>query len=263
MRKFIGFLYEYRDYFALVFAVIFSLYFLFSNESREIQILRGKANNLFSVLSRPVIWVKGINELRTENELLREKTMQLALLNSSLLNHKHENELLRNMLNYKRTSQLELVPARVMSMGISPLVSSITIDVGTDQGIEENSAVLTIYGIVGKTVSVGKKASTVQIMKDYNFRVSVKLEDSGNRGILRWKEGNEFEVWEIPKTVNIRIGERIITSGFSDIFPENLPVGEVTGISDLQEMLQQIVLARAYTKFILLEHVFVVKKAKS
>jgi len=259
MRRFIGFLIERRDYVTLVFAVVFSLYFLFSNESREIQILRGKVNNLFYVLYRPVIWVKEINELKAENEILRQKTMQLALLNSSLLSYQYENEVLRQMLEYQRLSHDELIPARVISQGISPLMSSIMVDVGQNQGIRENQAVLSINGIVGKTISVGKKASVVQIMTDYNFRISVKLEESENTGILRWKQGNTFEVWEIPKTENIRIGERIITSGFSNIFPTNLPVGEVMDIVDLEEMLQTVVIARAFTNFRVLEHVFIVK----
>ena len=260
MRRFLGFLYERRDYVALLLAVIISLFSLKSSESPEIQILRGKANAIFSVLYSPVRWVRGINELRLENELLREKATQLALLNSSLLNHKHENEKLRSMLDYKRDSRLEMVSARVVSQGISPLVSSITIDVGTDQGVEVNTAVLSVDGIVGRTISVGKTTSVAQIMTDYNFRASVKLEESGSTGILRWKTEKVFEVWEILKTVSPRLGERVITSGYSDIFPRNLPVGEVTGIVDNPEMLHNIILARPFTDFTSLQHVFVVKK---
>lgn len=259
MRRVIGFLQERRDYVVLILSLIVSLYFLFSNESREVQILRGKANSFFSVLYRPLMWVKGINELRTENELLREKVMQLALLNSTLLKYEYENDRLRVMLDFKRRSRLELVPARVVSQGISPISSSITIDVGRDHGIRENMAVLSTVGVVGKTVSVGSKASIVQIMTDYNFRLSVKLERSGSTGILRWKDRGEFEVWELPKAANLEAGERVVTSGFSDIFPEDLPVGEVTGISSSSEMLERIALATAYTDFRMLEHVFVAK----
>ena len=263
MRRFIGFLIDRKDYVTLILALIFSFFILFSSKSREVQILRGKVNSLFSFIYKPVIWVTGLNELKVENELLRGKTMQLALLNSSLLNYKYENELLREMLDYQRYSQLELVPTRVVSWGISPLISSIMIDVGQNQGIEENCAVLSINGIVGKTITVGKRASQVQLMTDYNFRISVRLEESGNTGVLRWKRGNTFEVWEIPKTTDVRIGERIITSGFSDIFPKNQPVGIVTGIVHVKEVLQSVVIARAFTDYSLLEHVFVVKKVEN
>ncbi|MFQ6673714.1 MAG: rod shape-determining protein MreC [Fidelibacterota bacterium] len=217
-------------------------------------------NTFFSVLYSPVMWVRGINELRDENELLKQKVTQLALLNSSLLSDRRENEKLRTMLDYKRSIRLDLVPARVTGQGISPLTSSIIIDVGKDHGISENRAVIGTDGIIGKTVSVGNRSSVVQIMTDYNFRVSVKMEDSGTVGILRWRDRDLFEVWEIPKTVTVRIGERIVTSGYSDIFPENLAVGEVTGFINRPEMLHKIILARAYTDFTSLEYVFAVKK---
>ncbi|MBC8174578.1 MAG: rod shape-determining protein MreC [Candidatus Marinimicrobia bacterium] len=260
MRRLLGFLYERREYVALLLTVILSLYFIFSNSSPEIQILRGKANTVFSIIYSPVMWVRGISEIRVDNEILHEKVMQLELVNSSLLTYKEENDLLRSMLDYKRETQMELVSARVINMGISPMTTSITIDVGKNYNIEPNMAVISIHGTVGKTVTVGDKVSIVQIMPDYNFRISAKLEESGSIGILRWKVGETFELWEIPKPVEVRIGERVLTSGFSDIFPPNLPIGKVTGIIDRREMLHKIIIAKTYTDFSSLQHVFVVKK---
>lgn len=260
MRRVLGFLYERRDYVSLLVALSFSVTLLFSNESPSIQILRGKVHAVFTVVYSPVMWVRGVARLRAENAVLREKVTQLALLNSSLLQDKLENERLRRMLDYKRKTQLDLVPARVTSSGISPLSSAITIDVGRDQGIGPNTGVMDIGGIVGKTVSAGNRSSVVQLLTDYNFRASVKLENSGTVGILRWKQKDAFEVWEIPRTVQVKVGERIITSGFSDIFPENLPVGEVTGYRDSQEMLHKVVTGRPYSDFTALENVFAIRK---
>ncbi|MFQ6676341.1 MAG: rod shape-determining protein MreC [Fidelibacterota bacterium] len=244
----------------MLVAVALSVSLLSSNESQSIQILRGKINTVFSAVYSPVLWVKGVAKVRAENALLREKVTQLTLLNSSLLQHKRENERLRAMLDFRRNTRLDLVPARVISGGISPLTSAITIDVGRNQGIGPNTGVMGIDGIVGKTVSAGNRSSVVQLMSDYNFRASVKLENSGTVGILRWKQNDSFEVWEIPKTVQVTAGERIVTSGFSDIFPENLPVGEVTGFRDSPEMLHKVVTGRAYTDFTALENVFAIQK---
>ena len=262
MRKFFGFLRDQRDFAVLFLAIILSLFFLFSNESSQIQILRGKVNTAFAVLYSPVLWIKGINELRAENELLYEKATQLALLNSALLNYEQENQQLRAMLDYKRHTQLDLVSARVVNQGISPVVSSILIDVGKAQGIERNRAVIGTDGVVGKTITVGDKTSLVQIMTDYNFRASVSLEESGTVGILRWKDNDVFEVWEIPKNVEVTIGERVITSGFSDIFPGKLPVGEVVGDVERPGRAHKIIVGKAYTDFTSLQHVFVVRESQ-
>lgn len=263
MRRLLGILYEWRDYFSLLFAVTISLYLLFSKDVKQVQILRAKANTVFSVLYSPVVWVEGINELKTENEILQLRVVRLNLLNSSLINNKHENDRLRTMLEYERNTVLDLIPAKVVGMGISPMITSISIDVGRNYGIVLNTAVIGVDGLVGKIITVDDNTSLVQIMSDYNFRVSVKLEESGTTGILRWKSGNIFEVWEISKSVGVKIGERIVTSGYSDIFPENLPVGEVTGIIDRREMLHKIVVAKALSKFTALQHVFVVSKGKN
>ena len=95
-------------------------------------------------------------------------------------------------------------------------------------------------------------------MVDYSFRLSVKLEKSGTTGIMRWREGNVFEVWEIPKATEVEVGERIITSGYSDIFPPNLAVGFVLGIIDRPEMMHKIAVAKANTDFTTLGHLFVI-----
>jgi len=259
MRRLLGFLVERKDYVSLILAVIISLILLSSDESEDIRIIRGKANDVLNVLYSPVKWVRNVNVLKTENEILRARTAQLKLLNQSLLNYKFENERLREMLEFKRERRLELIPGRVASKGISPVMNSISIDVGTREGIKENRAVIGIDGIVGKTVTVGERSSVVQILIDYNARVSVKLEASGTTGILRWRDGETFEVWEIPKAVPVQVGEKIITSGYSDIYPENLPVGRVTGVIDRPEKLHKIIEAAAFTDFTSIQYVFVVR----
>lgn len=259
MRKLLGFLYEQKAYATLFLSVSFSLTLLFSNESPSLQILRGKINSVFAVVYSPVMWLRGITTVRAENAILKEKVTQLTLLNSSLLQDRRENERLRDLLDYKRETVLDLVPARVTSTGISPLSAVLTIDVGRKLGIGPNTGVVGVGGIVGKTISSGNGSSVVQLLTDYNFRASVKLENSGTVGILRWKETDTFEVWEIARTVAVEVGEKIVTSGFSDIFPENLPVGEVTGFRDSPELLHKVVTGRPYTDFTALEDVFAIR----
>jgi rod shape-determining protein MreC len=59
------------------------------------------------------------------------------------------------------------------------------------------------------------------------------------------------------------MGERILTSGHSDIYPENLPVGTVTGVINRPEMLHKIIKAEAFTDFSSIQYVFVVRNLSS
>ena len=65
-------------------------------------------------------------------------------------------------------------------------------------------------------------------------------------------------MWEIPKATGIEVGERIVTSGYSDIFPPNLAVGYVTGTIDQPEMLHKVAVSKANTDFTTLGHLFVI-----
>ena len=71
MRRFLGFLVERKDYVSLILAVIISITLLSSDESEEIRIIRGKTNDVLNVLYSPVQWVRDINILKRENEILK------------------------------------------------------------------------------------------------------------------------------------------------------------------------------------------------
>ena len=177
-------------------------------------------------------WVQGIGTLKEKNAVLESRIVQLSLLNSELLNYKKDNERLRRMLEYKESQRLSLVPGMVISTGLSPLMTAVNVQVGVENNLRPNLAVVNTDGVVGKTISVGSSSVMVQLMTDYSFRLSVKIERSGTVGILHWRDNDKFEVWEIPRAIEVEIGDRIVTSGYSDIFPPNLPVGTVTGVID-------------------------------
>ena len=93
MRKIIGFIFDNRDWFSLLSAIILSLTLLNTNDSSNIQIIRGKTNSVFAIFFAPGNWLKDISTLKNENINLKNKVLQLSLFNSELLHYKNENEL--------------------------------------------------------------------------------------------------------------------------------------------------------------------------
>ncbi len=241
MRNIYLALVKQRDHVAFIFALLISFTLILTNESQNISIIRGKANDLFSRFYQPVAWLRSMTIVESEAAVLREKNIQLQLQIESMLDLASENEQLKTLLNFRRASNLSLLPSRVVNKGITSNMNTITIDVGTEHGVTRNSAVLTPNGVIGKTVSVGARTSIVQIITDVNFRLSVQVLPSGARGILRWVYGDECEIREVQKNSEINVGDRVITSGFSDIFPKDLPVGKVSGIRDERGSFQKIV----------------------
>ena len=258
MHNLLLFIIKNKDHFVFCLATILSLALLFNNENDEMSVVRGFATDVVSFLSSPMVKVKSLAIVSEENQFLREKNLQLNLQLESILYAANENKKLRELLDFKRETKLKIIPARIINKGIQTNLNSLTIDVGSKNGLTINQAVLTPEGIIGKTMQVGRSSSLVQSISDNNFRLSVRIMPSGAVGILRWHSNEMCKVFEVQKNVDINIGDRVITSGFSKIYPPKLPVGIVAGVYDERGSYQKVVNVKIQSDFESIQNVFVV-----
>ena len=258
MHNLLLFILKNKDHFVFFIAVILSIALLFNNKNEKMSVIRGFATDIVSFLSSPMVRVKSLAIVSEENQYLREKNLQLNLELESILYAADENKKLRELLDFKRDTKLKIIAARIINKGIQTNLNSLTIDIGSKNGLLPNQAVLTPNGIIGKTVQVGKFSSLVQSISDNNFRLSVRIMPSGAVGILRWNSDNMCKVYEIKKNVEINIGDRVITSGFSKIYPPKLPVGLVSGVYDERGSYQKVVNVEIQSDFESIQNVFVV-----
>ena len=258
MRNLLLFIIKNKDHFVFFFSIILSSTLLFNNENEEMSVIRGFATDIVSFLSSPMVKVKSLAIVSEENQYLREKNLQLNLELESILYAADENKKLRDLLDFKRDTKLKIVPARIINKGIQTNLNSLTIDIGSKNGLLSNQAVLTPEGIIGKTVQVCQSSSLVQSISDNNFRLSVRIMPSGAVGILRWHSNSMCKVYEVQKNVEINIGDRVITSGFSKIYPPKLPVGVVSGVYDERGSYQKVVNVEIQSDFESIQNVFVV-----
>jgi len=258
MRNLILFIIKNKEHFVFSIMIFLSFLLLFSNDNDEMSVIRGFSSDLISLLSKPMVKIKSLAIVNEENQYLREKNLQLNLELESILYAADENEKLRELLDFKRNTHLKIIPSRIINKGIQANINSLTIDVGKSVGVRPNQAVLTPDGIIGKTIQTGKISSQVQSISDNNFRLSVRIMPSGAVGILRWYKNNVCKIYEVQKNVNINIGDRVITSGFSNIYPPKLPVGNVSGVYDERGSYQKVVNVEIQDDFESIQNVFVV-----
>ena len=245
MRTLYLILLKRKDIFTLILSIILSLLMLSNGESDNVRLLRSKANRFFTILYSPITWIRSMALIEEEAALLRGKNLQLSFQVESMRYLLEENNRLEELLDFQRQSKMTILPARVINMSASPyLSSSLSIDVGLESGVEENDPVITPKGIIGKTTIVGNNASIVQMINDVNFRLSVRIKPSGSTGIMRWLDGALYLIKEVQKNANVNIGDKVVTSGFSDIFPNDLPVGEVVNITDERGRFQKSVVVQ-------------------
>ena len=130
----------------------------------------------------------------------------------------------------------------------------------TIDGVKKDLPVLTPKGVVGKTIEASRNNSIVQLISDANFRLSTRILPSGATGILRFVNGETAEIREVQKNVVINIGDKVVTSGFSDIYPAGLPVGTVKGVYQDRGSFQKVVSIYLPNDLNAFQHVFIIAK---
>ena len=249
-----------RDHLLFILLTLFSLNILLNNDSPNTLLVRAKFLDSFSFISSPSMWLKTIVQLEEETQLLREKNLQLALQSDEMIRSYEENKNFKKLLDYKKDSNFDLVSAKVLNMGSSSNLSSITINVGLIDKIKVNQPVIIPEGVIGKTILVGKSTSLVQLITDVNYRASVRIFPSRSVGILRFLRDDICEVREVQKNAEIKLGDAVMTSGFSDIYPSNLKIGTVIEIQDEISSFQRIIKVRISSNIGSLMNVFVIRE---
>ena len=97
--------------------------------------------------------------------------------------------------------------------------------------IRKNQPVIDMVGLVGKTVSVGKIASKVQLITDKNYRVSIRVGKKKSLGIFVPSHGKYGILEGVRKSMDLNVGEIAYSSGISDIYPANIPVARVIDVN--------------------------------
>lgn len=199
-----------------------------------------------------VNWFDQTFDARGRNERLREELREIreeAVGASAAL---AENAQLRKLLKLDRggaiPSGYEPVTGRVIAR--SPIVwfADVTIDVGSDDGVEANDPVINGDGLVGKVAAVTGGSAQVTLIADHSSAVTARVVPAGVQGVVRPNVGDPGDLILdfIDSTERVHRGQAVVTAGWraaeieSD-FPPNIPIGEVTDASIFdQEARQQV-----------------------
>lgn len=195
---------------------------------------------------------------KRNNVELNQKLIQLSMQTSRYIEDHYENSRLRRMLDFDLQIPYRLVPAKVVGLKPIPQSKSIEINAGLAKGVNVNMPVVTADGIVGKTITVSRNTSIVQLLTDHNCRVSVIDQNTRAMGIVRWQGGRLLEMGDVPIKSQLAVGDTVISSGLGGIYPPGLMVGTVVFIQNKEGKLFKDVLVKPSVDFSSLEEVFVV-----
>jgi rod shape-determining protein MreC len=165
-----------------------------------------------------------------ENEALKRQLLELEaeLQRQRALAAKSQG--LEAALGLKSRMTAPTLVARVIAGSPSPGSDRVTIDLGTNDGVRPDMAVIADRGVVGRVISpVASGAATVQLLIGGDAAAAVTFERSAAGGIARGgaANGSRLRVDYVPSLADIQPGERVLTSGQDGIYPEGFLVGTV------------------------------------
>ena len=174
--------------------------------------------------------IKELEGVREENRKLQDKVIELSLRNSWLSEEHLENQRLRNLLEFRSELEHKVIPAEVLATEPNRRQFSVLIDKGSADGVGRNMPVVNVYGLVGKVVEVSSHSSVVQLMIDPNFRASAQDQKTRVFGIIKARASSSLRLDNVSLREDIKVGDRVITSGLGGIFPPGIKIGVVTGV---------------------------------
>jgi rod shape-determining protein MreC len=187
-----------------------------------------------------VNWFDETFDARGENERLTtelETARVQAVAGKAAI---QENAQLRKLLELDSigvlaASTYEPVTGRVIARSQTVIYSTVTIDLGEDDGVRVDDPVLSGAGLVGKIASVSGGSSQVTLLTDHASAVTAKVVPQGVQGLIRPNLGDpeDLVLDFIDSSRRVGVGDIVVTSGwraqgFASHFPPNLAIGEVT-----------------------------------
>jgi rod shape-determining protein MreC len=227
--------------------------------------------NVFNELGRQATNVlQTVNELgtlRTLNRQLKSRVDTLTIDNLRLTEVEAENQQLRELLRFKQLNPTYdfrggQVIARVISQAQTNYLSSLSIDLGSEQGIARGMPVVTEQGLVGRIDKVGPNSATVLLLIDPSSGVQALVKRNRAVGVVNGRAGGLPVMEYIPMDADISAGDEIITSGLGGNFPKNVTIGQIVEvIRHDYDMYQQAVI-RPTVNFDRLEFVLIITNFK-
>lgn len=195
--------------------------------------LQGGMAGIQRSLEKFGIKVLGIQDLSLLLQAEQAKNEQLSLEIMQLRESQAEVERLRQILQYQNVtnSQYQLEAARVIARAPNNWYKSLTVDKGQKDGIALNMPVITPDGLVGKIINVSSNSAQVLLITDREMAVGAILQQTReNRGIVEGVGDGQLRMINIPYYSQVQDGERVITSGLSQIYPPGIQLGTVSGV---------------------------------
>lgn len=266
MRNLLEFLAKYNHWFVFQILEVVSMVLLFQYNSYQGSAWFSSAN---AVTGKLYEWDANVEtffsltkvnqELTQRNAYLEQEVQKLSdslvsVTKDSSIYHRDQFALLRNY---------RLIPAKVVANSIDKPGNLMTIDKGSADGIHKDMGVISGMGVVGIVYLVAEHYAIVIPVLNTKSNISCMIQNRGYFGYLRWKGGVSDLAYleEVPRHAHFKLGDYVVTSGYSAVFPPGVRVGRILHVFNSADGLSYRVQLRLSTDFARLRDVCVIDDA--
>lgn len=264
MQQILNFLIKHNHWFLFILLEGISFVLLFSFNHYQNAAMFTSANefagNIYSFMSD----VDGYFGLSDENEALVEQNRvlinEIEQLKQELASFKDSTALATNSFAAPLKGDFRFNTARAVNNSLNKVNNFITIDKGKNDGINSEMGVFNDKGVIGIIYKTSDNFSLVMPLLNSKSMLSCRVKGSNSFCTLRWN-GEELQysyLIDLPRYAIFQQGDTVVTSGFSSIFPADIPVGEIERLEDSDDGMFYRARVRLFVDFASIDNLFVV-----
>lgn len=265
MHNLTEFLAKHNHWFVFLVLEVVSMVLLFRYNSYQGSVWFSSAN---AVTGKVYEWdsavesyfsLSSVNSQLTQRNVLLEQ--QVRALNDSIAHLTHSQETAVERLARMTPFQgCKLLPAQVVTNTVNRYNNLITLDKGAADGVKRDMGVVCGMGVVGIVYLVSEHYSIVIPVLNGHSNISCTIQGRGYFGYLRWRGGSSQLAYleDMPRHAHFKLGDYVVTSGYSSVFPSGVMVGKVLHVFNSADGLSYRVQVKLSTDFARLRDVCLV-----
>lgn len=265
MHNLTEFLAKHNHWFVFLVLEVVSMVLLFRYNSYQGSVWFSSAN---AVTGKVYEWdsavesffsLSGVNSQLTQRNAFLEQ--QVRMLDDSIARLTRSQEAAVTRLSSMAPFQgCRLIPAKVVANMVNRYDNLITIDKGSADGVKRDMGVVCGMGVVGIVYLVSEHYSIVIPALNSHSNISCTIQRRGYFGYLRWRGGSSQLAYleDVPRHAHFKLGDNVVTSGYSSVFPPGVMVGKVLHVFNSADGLSYRVQVKLSTDFARLRDVCLV-----
>lgn len=266
MRNLLNFLIKYNYWFLFLILEVASFVLLFRFNHYQQSVIFTSASEVVGKVYEVSVGISEYFHLKSSNEKLMDRNIwleQRVAYLEKLLETSAADSVWRQQRDLPfdtcRTFQ-----ASVVKNSINRKDNYITLDVGTEAGVRPDMGVVGVDGVVGIVYKTSAHYSLVIPLLNSKSSISCKIVGSDYFGYMQWdgQDSRYAYLRDLPRHAEFQLGDTVVTSGYSTVFPEGLMVGVVDDWQDMHDGLSYLLRVKLSTDFGKLNNVRVISRSR-